>query len=36
MALYTMARYILSVCVCPGHIIMYEYVSMNIDIMNID
>ena len=29
-----MARYISSGCVCPGHIIMYEYVRMKIDIMN--
>ena len=36
MALYTMARKIISVCVGPGHTIMYEYVRMNIDIMNID
>ena len=26
-----MAREILNVRVCPGHIIMYEYVCMNID-----
>ena len=28
------AKYVLYVC--PGHIIMYEYVRMNIDIMHID